>query len=287
MLTAQFEPWLRVTAYLVAIGLTLEVAHRVYHAISRRGSRLSAPPVVRALVVALATFIPLISASVVTGLFCMYVDRASLNGLGLYIDRNPATGLISGFLISFFSITAVFMIGRASGWFRVQSSRLSGELYKDLPTFCGGFSDFVNSSIFEELIMRGYVFSLLYNRLGVSSAVLGSSALFSLFHLIKHARLPILFTVNAFLFGVLAAQTRLITGALWMPIGLHAGWNLTSASIYGLPFAGRLCSLGLITCAVDGPEYITGGYYSPGAGLLGTVALGFATLALVVVTRGI
>jgi uncharacterized protein len=192
--------------------------------------------------------------------------------------------VFGGIAVAFTSVTLVFITGYTSGWFQIKSSRFTSEFYNNLPSFCGGLTDFINASIFEELIMRGYVFSLLFHKIGAFPAIVGSSMVFSAFHLVKHAQLPPLFTLNAFLFGLLAAHSRLVTGALWMPIGLHIGWNIASASVFGLPFAGRLCNMGLITCAVDGPEYITGGYYSPDAGLLGTMALAFAASALVIVT---
>jgi hypothetical protein len=127
------------------------------------------------------------------------------------------------------------------------------------------------------------VFSLLYHTRGASTAIIGSSVFFSLFHLVKHTRLPLLYTINAFFFGVLMAHSRLITGALWTPIGIHVGWNFASL-LLGLPFAGRLCETGLITCSVEGPQFVTGGYYSPDAGLLGAVGLVVAASVLTAFT---
>ncbi|MDO8586900.1 MAG: CPBP family intramembrane metalloprotease [Armatimonadota bacterium] len=283
MLTAQLDPWLRVTVYLIVVGLALEAAHRAYWSLSRCASRLPVSHAVRAFLMALAACIPLVTACVVTGVFCLYIDRESLATIGIRMDLHPSSCIAQGAAIAFATVTLVFSVGYASGWFRVQSSRFSGDFYKSLPTFCGGLTDFLNASIFEELIMRGYVFTILYNKVGASPAIIGSALIFSIFHLLKHAQLPVLFTMNAFLFGIMAAHCRLATGAIWMPIGLHAGWNLASASVFGLPFAGKLCNMGLITCSVDGPKYITGGYYSPDAGLMGTFALAFAASVLTAV----
>lgn len=230
---------------------------------------------------ALATCIPLLAACAVTGIFAVYVDRESLASIGIRFDVQPGSSVAMGGIIGFVGVTLMFAVGMLSGWFHLESSTISTDFEKGLPSFCGGFSDMVMGSMFEELVMRGYVFAILYKGAGPSIAILGSATLFSLFHLLKHIQLPPIFTVNAFLFGILMAHVRLATGAIWMPIGLHAGWNIASTIVFGLPFAGKPCKMGLMTCAVEGPSVITGGYYSPGAGLLGTLALAIVASAVV------
>jgi membrane protease YdiL (CAAX protease family) len=284
MLTAYLEPWVRVGLYLVAIGLCLEVAHRLYWVLIRWTAGLAIGVVEKSAMTAFAACLPLITACAVTYVFCIYIDNESLPAIGLRMDLHPGSYLAAGSVIAFTSVTLVFAIGYLSGWFQVRPSRISSDFSTGLPVFCGGLADFATASVFEELMMRGYVFSLLYHRVGASPAIIGSAAAFSLFHLVKHVKLPAFFSLNAFLFGLLVAQSRLATGALWMPIGLHAGWNIAAASVYGLPFAGRVSQTGLISCDVDGPELITGGYYSPDAGLLGSVALAFAAAAVLVLT---
>ncbi|MDO8683779.1 MAG: CPBP family intramembrane metalloprotease [Armatimonadota bacterium] len=283
-MTAQLEPWARVVGYLIVVGVCLEYAHRIYWFISKWAGRAPLSVFYKSFVISLAANLPLLIACGVTFSFCVFVDKESLETLGLRFDLKPGTYVAGGATIAFISVALIFLIGYYSGWIRVYSSRISGNFHKSLPTVCGGITEFATASIFEELIMRGYVFSILYSRLGPSHAVIGSAAIFSLFHLVKHTRLPLLFTINAFFFGILAAQSRLATGALWMPIGLHIGWNFAASSVFGLPCAGRIYDGGLITCTVDGPKHITGGYYSPDAGLLGTVGIVFAASALVVLT---
>jgi membrane protease YdiL (CAAX protease family) len=281
MLTTQLELWFRVTLYLLVVGIALEMAHRAYFAASRWASKLPISCGYRAALMALATCIPLLAACAVTGAFCVYVDRESLASIGIRLDLQPGSNVAIGSMIAFAGVTLMFVVGILSGWFHIQSSPISSDFQKGLPTFCGGFSDMIMGAIFEELVMRGYVFAILYRGAGPSVAVLGSSTLFSIFHLLKHTQLPPIFTVNAFLFGILMAHVRLATGAIWMPIGLHAGWNIASTIVFGLPFAGKPCNMGLMTCTVEGPSVITGGYYSPGAGLLGTLALAIVASAVV------
>ena len=114
-------------------------------------------------------------------------------------------------------------------------------------------------------------------------AIIGSSVVFSLFHLIKHPKMPVVFTINAFVFGVLAAHARIATGALWLPIGLHMGWNVTMGPIFGMSCSGRNYENGLFMSIAKGPTWASGGLYSPDAGLLGTAGLLVAVIGLLII----
>jgi membrane protease YdiL (CAAX protease family) len=56
------------------------------------------------------------------------------------------------------------------------------------------------------------------------------------------------------------------TRQLWLPIGLHAGWNIFQRSL-GFPVSGYELS-GLLDINVSGPKLWTGGAFGPEAGLI-------------------
>ena len=269
--------WAKLAAYVVCIGLVLEFAHRIYWQINRWALRLSIGASWRALISALSAAIPLVSVLVITGVFCVYIDRQSVESLGLKIGDGSLATFMQGLVISFTAVTFLFLAGYSMGWFRIERSSISKE---QVPAFCGGACDFSLSAVFEEIAIRGYIFMVLEHAWGPSIAVVGSATVFSVFHMVKHPRIPLIFTINAFIFGLLTAEARLITGALWAPIGLHFGWNLAMGPIFGLPCSGRTYENGLVFSAVEGPEWVTGGLYSPDAGILGTGALTIAAAAL-------
>jgi hypothetical protein len=95
--------------------------------------------------------------------------------------------------------------------------------------------------------------------------------------------MPVVFTINAFVFGVLAAYARIATGALWLPIGLHMGWNVTMGPIFGMSCSGRNYENGLFMSIAKGPTWASGGLYSPDAGLLGTAGLLVAVIGLLII----
>lgn len=84
----------------------------------------------------------------------------------------------------------------------------------------------------EEVWFRGLVLAAL-GRWGSSTAVWGSAVAFGLLHLAGGAqgRTPayaVAQVVFAVLFGLVAAETVLLTGSLWPVIAWHAAYDLSS-----------------------------------------------------------
>jgi membrane protease YdiL (CAAX protease family) len=67
--------------------------------------------------------------------------------------------------------------------------------------------------------------------------------------------------------GLFLAYAYVITRQLWLPIGLHIGWNFFEGNVFGFPVSG-LETFKLITLRVHGPELWTGGAFGPEAGLI-------------------
>lgn len=79
----------------------------------------------------------------------------------------------------------------------------------------------------EELFFRGFVFTgILASRLGMVGALLCTSAFWAIMHATQYAPAELLLI---FLGGVLLGYARWKTRSIYVPIGLHALWNLMSA----------------------------------------------------------
>ncbi len=279
-----FETCVKLAAYLACIGVALEFSHRLYWRVSSWVVTQDVSAFTKSVLSCLIACIPLGTALGVTLVFTGVVDSGSLSTLGLVYNGDSLMHVAWGAALAFGCVSLVFLIGVLSGYVNVKRSEMSNDCVSCLPMFLGGLADFFTCAVFEEIITRGYVFYLLYEAGGAMTAVLGSSVIFSLAHLIKHAQTPALFTVNAFFFGLLTAACRYYTGALWLPIGLHFGWNVAAGPIFGLPYSGKSYERGVVVSEVTGPEWVTGGLYSLDAGALGTIALLVAAVGLTAVT---
>ncbi len=126
-------------------------------------------------------------------------------------------------------------------------------------------------AIGEELLFRGYGFQVLLATVGEFATILPVSVLFGLAHS-NNQNANHVGTVNTVLWGLLFGLAFLRSRDLWLPIGIHYGWNVT------LPFFG--VNLSGFTMKVTGyslewklPDLWSGGAYGPEAGLLCTGVL--------------
>lgn len=124
----------------------------------------------------------------------------------------------------------------------------------------------------EELMFRGYPFQHLEQATGTMGAVIIVSVLYGLVHLINPGATA-WGIANTVLIGILFTAAYLRTRALWLPWGIHFGWNLSLGLLFGLPVSGlRVFNLWIYT-QTYGPKWLTGDFYGVEAGATGTVAI--------------
>lgn len=134
----------------------------------------------------------------------------------------------------------------------------------------------------EEVAFRGYPFQRLVESIGAAPAVIVLSILFALPHL-ANPNSTIFAAFNTAGVGALLATAYLTTRSLWLPWGIHWGWNLVLAVAYGLSVSG-FDTDGPVDGRVAGPEWLTGGAYGIEGGASGSIAIvvGFVILVWLV-----
>lgn len=129
----------------------------------------------------------------------------------------------------------------------------------------------------EEMMFRGYPFQVLLREYGPWWVIGPFGALFALAHS-GNPGLTWVGMANTGLWGVLLGLAFYRSGDLWLPIGLHFGWN------WVLPMFGPLSgfTMGLSGYKLEWSAGVmwSGGSYGVEAGLLATVAAGLVTLWL-------
>jgi hypothetical protein len=132
----------------------------------------------------------------------------------------------------------------------------------------------------EELAFRGYILQRLAQAWGLPAAVVVSSLIFAMVHVLNPNVQP-LAMVSLFVAGLLLACAYLVSRSLWLPIGLHIGWNLAEMHLLGFAGSGAP-EPALFRSVVDGPEVMTGGAFGPEGGLVGLAATVLGIIILVV-----
>jgi membrane protease YdiL (CAAX protease family) len=135
----------------------------------------------------------------------------------------------------------------------------------------------------EEYAFRGFLQPLWEPGAGPQGALLLAAALFTGLH-VTNPGASFAGALGVFIAGLLLGLARGFSGSLWLPAGIHFGWNLAEGCVLGLPMSGfRLPSL-LRWQSADGPvaRRLAGGEFGPEEGLLfhSSLALGIALLLL-------
>jgi membrane protease YdiL (CAAX protease family) len=134
------------------------------------------------------------------------------------------------------------------------------------------------ATVGEELVFRGAVFRITDERLGTAAALLISSILFGLLHAANPGATPVSTVAIAVEAGALLGVAYSASGSLWLPMGLHFGWNFTEGGVFGTAVSGGQ-SHGLIESVLSGPTLMTGGTFGPEASVIAVAVCVAATAA--------
>ena len=193
-------------------------------------------------------------------------DRRPLSDIGLGItsasNRNLGLGILYGAGAATFMLLAPLLAGTGHLDLR-QGSQVSWATV--------GFYllTLLVAAIGEELIFRGYAFQLLVEKIGPFATVLPVGILFGLAHAFN-PNASNLGIMNTVIWGVLLGFAFLRSRDLWLPIGLHFGWNAV-LPLFGLNLSGLTIEVTRYVYRWDIAPIWSGGDYGPEGELLATI----------------
>jgi membrane protease YdiL (CAAX protease family) len=118
----------------------------------------------------------------------------------------------------------------------------------------------------EELLFRGYAFQLLLRTAGPYATILPVGILFALLHG-SNPNATWFGLANTAAFGILFGYAYLRSRDLWLPIGLHLGWNFT-LPLFGVNLSGLRMRMTGYEMSWSAGALWSGGEYGPEASLL-------------------
>ncbi|MEO8355849.1 MAG: CPBP family intramembrane glutamic endopeptidase [Chloroflexota bacterium] len=195
------------------------------------------------------------------------IDRRPFASLGLNLNKQTVFDILMGIAITFVLMSIIYLIEYSMGWLNFESFAWQVEkpstvvfliLRYLIVYMLVGWS--------EELVYRGYILQSLASGFNLTWAIIISSVYFGIEHLSNPdgtwmAAVGIFFIALFFVYGYVR------TGQLWLPIGMHIGWNFFQSTVFGFPVSGY-DRPGLFQINVSGPEVWTGGGFGPEAGLI-------------------
>lgn len=196
-----------------------------------------------------------------------WLDKRSFESLGLTLNWRALTDTLAGIGITLLQMGFIYAVMFALGWIKFEGFAWQ---FDPLNTVITSTLTFLVVFIFvgwnEELLSRGYHLQTIASGINLFWGVVISSAVFGLLHL-GNPNATWVSAAGIFFAGIYLSYGYISTKQLWLPIGLHIGWNFFEGVVFGFPVSG-LDIYALTRIEVTGPELWTGGAFGPEAGLI-------------------
>ena len=220
----------------------------------------------------------LMGAAVTASVLCArLIDRRPLvDMLALRWHRAAPVQLGMGMALALGMILVLLGLELALGGARMLPGHVT--IAHTLSLLFLGLVSFILVGFAEEILVRGYPFTVLQRQGGLVTALVLTSGAFSLIHVFNPGVGWFAF-LNIFLAGIWLGLARVVSGSLWLPVGLHIGWNFFLGPVFGFPVSG-IVERSLWIVRTDGPDWINGGLFGPEGGVLATLVLIGGSMAL-------
>ncbi|WP_184414097.1 type II CAAX endopeptidase family protein [Xanthomonas translucens] len=129
----------------------------------------------------------------------------------------------------------------------------------------------LQAGVVEELMLRAIVLRLLWRAFGPWVAFAASAALFGFAHIGNPNATVFAAVCIALEAGIMLGAFYVLTGRIWMSIGVHAAWNFTQGYAFGAAVSGTAMGPAIAhsSARAGAPEWLTGGAFGPEASLPG------------------
>jgi membrane protease YdiL (CAAX protease family) len=213
--------------------------------------------------------VPHLVAALISGALAMAIfESRKLSDLGLHFDAAAGRNLLAGIAAGIAAASVVIFPPVVLGLAHFEMAHdpgvsLPGTLFTVALLFCGAAG--------EEIAFRGFPLQILMRGYGSWASILGVGALFGVMHRFNPG-VTTLSTVNTAGFGILFGAALLRSHDLWLPLGIHFGWNATLPFL-GAPLSGFTIRVTEYQLVWNAGHLWSGGAYGPEASPLATFVL--------------
>jgi membrane protease YdiL (CAAX protease family) len=114
-------------------------------------------------------------------------------------------------------------------------------------------------AVLEELLFRAVLFRIVEQRWGTRVSLVVSFVAFALAHM-SNDGISVLAVLVTGVASVTLCGAYLLTRRLWLPVGLHFGWNYLYDGLFAVPVSGH-AARGWLQVTLSGPGWLSGGAY--------------------------
>ena len=213
--------------------------------------------------------VELVAAVAATAIMLRSLDQRDWSYVGLSRAAAQPSLFVTGWFVGMLGIAAACAVLLAGGWLDILRTDSAGSwaaaaLRTTVILTIAAFA--------EELICRGYLLSIIRDSIGVPGAILLTSALFGLLHLLNPGATAQSVAIVT-LAGVLLASVRVVLKSLYAAWMAHLGWNWLMAVPLHAPVSGeQFPSPGYVAVSTD-PSWLSGGRWGPEGGLVAALCM--------------
>lgn len=211
----------------------------------------------------------LVGVLIATMLMLRSIDRRPWADIDLSRESATRANLLTGWLVGAASIGVACAVMLATGLlhFVPASGSVSWLSAATRTTLV-----LIPAALAEEVMLRGYLLTVVREAIGTRAAVIGTSVIFGLLHL-QNPGATATSLIVVMLAGVFLATVRLALRSLWAAWMAHLAWNwmmavALHASVSGLDFQAPL-----YRSVTTGPAWLSGGEWGPEGGLVAALGL--------------
>src|SRR5215831_4651197 len=146
----------------------------------------------------------------------------------------------------------------------------------------------LGTAISEEVTFRGLLFRITEQAWGTWVGVAVSAIAFGALHGLNPNASLAASIASILESGILLAAAYFATRTLWLPIGLHFGWNFAEDFVFGVRISGHAARPAIVEGTLSGSSLWTGGVYGLESSILaiGLAAILSAVLIAIAIRRG-
>ena len=195
--------------------------------------------------------------------YAAYVRLAERRQVSEFGRRGALKELAAGLLVGAALFGTTIAVLASLGLYRIQGMR-------DVSVLVVPLAMSIGAGVIEEILFRGVIFRIVESSLGTWLALVISGVLFGLVHLGNPNATALGAVAIIFEAGIMLAGAYLLTRRLWLPIGIHIGWNFTQGGVFSVPVSGT-ASKGLFDATLTGPAWLSGGEFGAEGSIVAVV----------------
>ena len=190
---------------------------------------------------------------------------------GAFAWRKVATGAALG--AAAVGLPSALLLG--VGWLRLEPNPQGDVVGAALLSL----AILIPAALWEELLTRGYLFSLLRERFGPRPAIVSTAMLFGVMHL-ENAGATLQSVTLVAIAGIFLGTILVSLESLYAAWSAHVAWNFVMAGVMHTSVSGIGMGAPNYRTVDAGPDWATGGAWGPEAGIFAGAGMALAVLFL-------